>query len=196
MSVHAEARTQDDELTSHARARRAGGINALVLDDGRRVRFRSIRPEDRAGLLALFERLGPESRRRRFMTNKPELSPRELTYFTEVDHVDHEAVVAIDQSDDSIVGVARYVKYEHRHGVADLAVTVADELHNMGIGTALGRWIVDRAGRNGFGTLTASTLWENRPARALLKRLDFRPRSSAGAEIDYQLLLQHLSRRE
>ena len=161
----------------------------LLLDNGIRLRFRSIRAADREGLRALFERLGPESRLRRFLTNKPTLTPRELTYFSEVDHVTHEALVAIDHGDGSIAGVARYVSYEDRIGVADFAVTVADELHNMGIGTALARRVVDGARCNGFEVLTASTLWENRPARALLKKLGFRPISSAGTEIDYQLNL-------
>jgi hypothetical protein len=41
-------------------------------------------------------RLGAESRRRRFLTGKTRLSERELTYFTDIDHVHHEAVTAID----------------------------------------------------------------------------------------------------
>jgi hypothetical protein len=42
---------------------------------------------------------------------------------------------------------------------------------------------------NGFTLLTAMTLWENRPARALLRGLGFRARASQGSEIDLELQL-------
>ena len=43
-----------------------------------------------------FHRLSPESRQSRFLTGKPSLTPAEVHYFTEVDHHDHEALVAVD----------------------------------------------------------------------------------------------------
>ena len=48
---------------------------------------------------------------------------------------------------------------------------------------------VQRARANGFTLLTATTLWENRPARALLKRLGFRACASHGSEIEQELRL-------
>lgn len=38
-------------------------------------------------------------------------------------------------------------------------------------------------------TLTVLALRENRPARELLRRLGFRPRRSAGAQIELELVL-------
>jgi RimJ/RimL family protein N-acetyltransferase len=162
---------------------------ALVLADGTHLRFRPIGPDDRDGLAALFARLTPESRRRRFLSPKPELTPRELRYLTDIDHVNHEAIAAIDECDGSIVGVGRYAQFAHRAGVADVAVAVADELQGMGIGTALARRTVQRARENGFTLLTATTLWENRPARALLRRLGFCARTSHRGEIELELKL-------
>ena len=49
--------------------------------------------------------------------------------------------------------------------------------------------IQDDARTNGFTLLTATTLWENRPARALLRRLGFRARASHGTEIELELEL-------
>jgi RimJ/RimL family protein N-acetyltransferase len=163
--------------------------DALVLTDGTRLGLRPIGPQDRDGLATLFARLGPESRRRRFLSPRPELTPRELAYLADVDHIDHEAFAAVDQRDGSIVGVSRYIHYTDRPRVADLAVEVADELQGMGIGTALARRTVQRARGNGFTLLTATTLWENRPARALLRRLEFRARASHGGEIELELKL-------
>jgi GNAT superfamily N-acetyltransferase len=163
--------------------------DVLALAGGTRVALRPIGAGDGDGLAALFARLSPQSRQRRFMSPKRELTRRELTFLTDIDHVRHEAVAAIDPRDGSIVGVARYVRHSNRESAADVAVAVADELHNLGIGTALVKRVVERACANGFVLLTATTLWENRPARALLRGLGFHARASRGAEIELELAL-------
>jgi RimJ/RimL family protein N-acetyltransferase len=175
------------------RASSAAASDAVVLADGTRLRFRPIGSGDRDGLAALFARLSPESRRRRFLSPKPGLTPRELAYFTDIDHVKHEAIAAIDERDGSIVGVGRYAEFADRASVAELAAEVADELQGMGIGTALARCTVLRARENGFTLLTATTLWENRPARALLRRLGFCARESHGTTIELELKLAPMS---
>jgi RimJ/RimL family protein N-acetyltransferase len=144
---------------------------------------------DHEALRALFARLSPESRRLRYLTGKPALSNRELRYLTDVDHVRHEALTAIDTHDGSVVGVARYVLWPGRAGVADVAIEVADDLHRNGVGLMLGQALIRRALENGINLLTATTLWENRPARALAHRVGFRARSSAGNEIELELRL-------
>ena len=70
-----------------------------------------------------------------------------------------------------------------------MAVEVADDLQGRGIGTQLARRVVDRARANGFSVLTATTLWENRGARALLRRLGFRACWIRNGSIDQQLQL-------
>ena len=178
-----------------SRASCAAARKRPVLADGTRLRFRPIDSGDRDGLAALFARLTPESRRRRFLSPKRELTPRELVYFTDIDHVKHEAIAAVDERDGSIVGVGRYAQFPDRAGVADVAVEVADELQGMGIGTALVRCAVLRARENGITLLIAATLWENRPARALFRRLGFRARASHGSEIELELELAPSARR-
>ena len=175
----------------------ATATDLLVLANATHLRFRAINSDDRDGFARLFTRLTPESRHRRFLSPKPELTPRELAFLTDIDHVGHEAIAAVDQRDGSIVGVARYVRVADRAGVADVAVEVADELHGMGVGTALARRLVERARANGFTLLTATTLWENRPARAraLLRRLGFCARASHGSEIELELELTPASDR-
>ena len=100
--------------------------DVLTLADGTRLRLRPLGSDDRDGVAALFVRLSPESRYRRFLSPKRELTPRELAYLTDIDHLHHEALAAVDQRDDSIVGVGRYVHIADRPGVADLAVEVTD----------------------------------------------------------------------
>jgi RimJ/RimL family protein N-acetyltransferase len=177
------------------RASRAAAGDSSVLPDGTRLRFRPIGSDDRDRLAGLFARLTPESRRRRFLSPKPELTLREIAFLTDIDHVAHEAIAAVDQHDGSIVGVARYVRLARRAGVADVAVAVVDELQSMGLGTELTKRAVERARANGFTLLTATTLWENRPARALLRRVGFRARATYGGEIELELELEPASDR-
>jgi RimJ/RimL family protein N-acetyltransferase len=163
--------------------------SAVSAEAGPGPRF-SIRPllrGDRRGLAALFARLSRESRRLRFLSPKPELSERELTFLSNVDHIRHEALVAIDAVDGSIVGVARYVRWDDRPGAADVAIEVADDLQRSGIGLMLAKALVRRAHENGLTVLTATTLWENRPARALAHRVGFMARASLGTEIELEL---------
>jgi RimJ/RimL family protein N-acetyltransferase len=157
--------------------------------NGGRFQIRPLCVSDREALRTLFARLSPESRRRRFLIAKPELSERELTYLTDVDHVRHDALAAIDRKDGSIVGVARYARWPERAGAADAAIEVADDLQRNGIGLTLGEALIRRARENGINVLTATTLWENSAARALARRVGFRAKSSAGSEIDLELRL-------
>jgi RimJ/RimL family protein N-acetyltransferase len=153
------------------------------------IDVRPLEPSDRGGVAALFKKLSPESRRQRFLGPKPTLSERELTYLTTVDHRWHEALAAVDRRDGSILGVARYVRIRDRPGAADGAIAVVDEHHGRGIGTALVRCLIARARVNGFSVITATTLWENRRARALLRGSGFQGRGSSGAMIELELEL-------
>lgn len=153
------------------------------------IRIRPLEPSDRPGVAALFKRLSPESRRQRFLGPKPALSERELTYLTTVDHRWHEALAAIDRRDGSIVGVARYVCVKGRPDAADGAIAVADEHQGRGIGAVLVRCLIARARVNGFSVLSATTLWENRRARAMLRGLGFQAIGSDGPAIELELEL-------
>jgi RimJ/RimL family protein N-acetyltransferase len=150
---------------------------------------RPIGPEDRDALHDAFMRLSPESRMRRFLSPKPKLSQRELTYLTDIDHVSHEAIGAFDE-DGRMVAIARYATVAPEDREAEIAVTVVDEWQRRGLGTALAAKIVAAARDNAFTRLTASTLGENRPALALLRRLGFRPSGSSSGVLEFQLPLE------
>lgn len=109
------------------------------LRDGREVLLRSIRPSDRGRLIAGLRRLSPASRYLRFHAPIEQLSDAQLEYLTDVDHHDHEAIVALDLTDLEVpgVGVARYIREPYEPTVAEAAITVADEYHGQGAGTIL-----------------------------------------------------------
>jgi RimJ/RimL family protein N-acetyltransferase len=162
---------------------------ALVLADGARVGVRPIAAEDRDAFSTWFGRLSDESRRRRFLGPKPRLSARELTYLTELDHVSHTALVAIDERDGRLIGEARYATAEPHGRKADIAVTVADDWQGRGVGSRLAARLVRAARANGITHLTALTLWENRAAMSLVERLGFLRVGYDGDTIEYELAL-------
>jgi RimJ/RimL family protein N-acetyltransferase len=144
------------------------------------LEVRPLERADRDALDAFFAGLSDRSRRLRFMSPKPRLSARELDRLVDVDHLHHEALVAVRPDSGAFVGVARYVDGE-------LAVTVTDCWQRLGIGVALARMVVVRACESSLRRLTATTLWENYASRALLARLGFRARGHMGAMIELQL---------
>ena len=150
--------------------------------------LRPLEPPDRDALAALFDRLSPTSRYRRFMGPKKVLSARELTYLTEIDHVTHEAIVAVDPGTGELAGVARYALAAD--GTPDFAIEVDDAWHGHGLGTRLTAALLARAVANGHTRMTASTLWENDPARCLLTKAGFRPTGVSHGVLDLELMLR------
>ena len=122
------------------------------LRDGRPILLRQIRPEDRERLTEGLRRLSPGSRYLRFHADVAELSDRQLDYLTRVDHVEHEAIVALDLDRPEIpgIGVARYIRNAFERHVAEAAVTVADEYHGLGAGTLLLGVLAARASEQGI----------------------------------------------
>jgi GNAT superfamily N-acetyltransferase len=142
-----------------------------ALRDGTRVLVRPIEPDDRERLLEGFEHLSDESRYRRFLAPMPELSESTLRYLTEVDHRDHEALVALVEATGQGIGVARYVRQPDRPEVAEAAVTVADEWQGRGAGTLLLELLAARAREEGIERFSALVLATNREMLELLETL-------------------------
>ena len=133
--------------------------------------IRVISPNDKQGLVDGFERLSEESRYRRFLAPRGRLSDTELRYFSEVDHHDHEALVAVNPQSGQGVGVARYVRDKHDPSVAELAVAVVDDWQGQGIGSRLTAALADRARAEGIRSFSALVLADNQRALNLLDDL-------------------------
>jgi len=166
------------------------GEEAVTLRDGSTVLIRPVQPEDKELFIAGWEQFGEESRYRRFMGAKGSLSPSELAYFTEVDHVDHEALGARDAETGAGVGVARYVRLPASQEVAEAAVAVVDEWQRRGLGGELLDRLTERARENGVERFHASLFATNHAMIALFEELGELEVSHAGEgriEIDVEL---------
>ena len=138
---------------------------------GRTLLVRPICPEDKQLLREGFERLSRRSRYQRFLAPQERLSERELRYFSEVDHHDHEALLAIDPDTNRGLGVARYVRSKTDPGVAELAVAVVDDWQGQGVGSRLVGALADRARVEGITSFTALLFADNELMLKLLRDL-------------------------
>src|SRR5271165_5942151 len=141
----------------------------IALRSGHRVLVRALRPDDAPGLAEAFEQLSETSRYRRFFTAKPHLSEQTLAFLTDVDHHDHEALVAVAPDSGQLVGVARFIRIPGEPDLAEVAVT--DSWQRRGLGTALLRELAQRAAEEGIRHFTAEILAENKPMLTLARRL-------------------------
>jgi RimJ/RimL family protein N-acetyltransferase len=155
---------------------------------GLALAVRPLSPADRDGLAAAFARLSDRSRYSRFLGPKPRLSAAELTYLTDIDHRTHEALAAVHPDDGRIVAVARYAAAPGVADTADVAFFVDDAWQGRGIAGMLGARLVRHADAGGIERLTASTFAENRPARAVLRRLGFRTVGFSAGIVDLERL--------
>jgi acetyltransferase len=135
-------------------------LRRVRIRDGTQVIIRPIEPSDADAMRAGFERLSLESRYERVLSPMDHMSTAMVRYFTDVDHHDHEALVAFDPDDDArMIAVARYVREED--GAAEAAVTVADDWHGRGLGTAMLDALAERAREEGVDRFTAYVLARN-----------------------------------
>src|SRR4051812_14290619 len=157
---------------SYRRGVEENRVGDLVrLRDGGEVLVRSVQPEDKPLFVRGWERFGLESRYRRFMGGKVRLSTGELSFFTEIDHVDHEALGALDPESGEGLGVARYVRDRDRPHAAEAAVSVIDAMQGRGLGGVLLRRLCHRAAENGIRIFTAELLTTNHSMLRLFEKL-------------------------
>ncbi len=147
----------------------------IRLRDGTRATLRPIRASDKKLLLEGFERLSPRSRYTRFLVPKQELTERELRYLTEIDGVDHFALIALMHplfGKEEGIGVGRFVRLADEPDTAEPAITVADDQQEKGLGTILLHRLSDAAWERGIRQFRCELLAENTRMRELLAELE------------------------
>ena len=158
-----------------------------TLRDGSTVELRPVRPDDKPIFLDGFARLSPESRYLRFFTGKEHLSAEELRYLTEVDGEKHFAIGAI-RPDGVGAGVARFIRLDDEPEVAELAVTVVDEMQRKGLGRILLERLVEAARERGVTHFRAEVLASNTAMLALLEgQVATKTLEGGAVQVDFQV---------
>ncbi len=139
----------------------------VELKHGLRLLVRPLRRGDVETVVAVFDRLGEQSRRRRFHGSKRHLDEQELRSLTASD-ARHHALVAYVDGDRQPVAIARLVRTGQS---AEIAIEVADEHQQRGIGSALTRELIADARAAGVSEITALVSGDNRAAVAVLRRV-------------------------
>ena len=157
-----------------------------VLRDGTPVLIRQIQPEDKHLLEIGLEHLSPQDRHSRFFGPVSKLSDKVLRQFTEIDHVTHEAMIALDISETpgNPVGVARYIRIPGTNSYFEVAVTIIDNHQGKGLGTLLLAVLAHRTTENGITDFTASVLGDNHRMLELFKELGATTAHATAGEMD------------
>jgi GNAT superfamily N-acetyltransferase len=132
-----------------------------TLSDGRVVEIRALRPEDRANFVAAAGRSSAESLYTRFFARKRSFTEDEVNFFTNIDFVNHVALVAVLEEDGRpvIVGGGRYIVVTPEE--AEMAFTVIDQYQGRGIGRRMLWHLVVIARAAGLNRLVADVLAGN-----------------------------------
>ena len=163
---------------------RDGRQQMLQLRSGDWVSVRQLRPKDAPALAAAVERLSALSRYRRFHSAAPRLTDQMIKYLTDVDHHDHEALVAVQPGTGGIIiGVARFIRDPAHPDTAEVAVVVTDSWQRRGVGTLLLRRLARRASDEGIRFVTGNILAENHPTIKLAQRLGARSMANHGSTV-------------
>jgi L-amino acid N-acyltransferase YncA len=142
-----------------------------TLADGTTVLIRPLTAADGPELRRGLDHLSPQSAYRRFLGTPPTLNGRVLHHLTDVDHINHEALGALDPQTGHGIAVARYIRDPERPTHAELAIAIADDWQHRGLGSTLLHTLAARARANHITTLTGLVLADNTPMLHLFSQL-------------------------
>jgi acyl-CoA synthetase (NDP forming)/GNAT superfamily N-acetyltransferase len=139
----------------------------VLLRDGRTAHIRPIRPEDAELLVEFYGRVSDQSKYFRFFSPMPNLSQRDLTRFTQVDHVHRVAFVML--LSERLIALGSYEGHplpeDAPEGsgpeVAEVAFLVEDAQQGRGIGQLLLEHLAQAGRERGVDRFVAEVLPEN-----------------------------------
>jgi GNAT superfamily N-acetyltransferase len=143
----------------------------VELRDGTRALIRPIAAGDRERLNEGFKTASAESIFMRFLAPLPRLSSGQLDYLTAIDHVRHEALIAVDPETGRSFGTARYLRSDDDPEAAEFAVGVGDRWMRIGLGTALLNALALRARQAGIVRFIGVIHPENTAIRRLVEKV-------------------------
>ncbi|MBA3367702.1 MAG: GNAT family N-acetyltransferase [Geodermatophilaceae bacterium] len=147
----------------------------VVAADGGTVHIRPITPADADGLLGLHARSSERTRYLRFFGPYPRVSDRDLFRFTNVDHHDRVAMIAL--LGEELIAVGRYERLVDRDE-AEVAFLVEDAHQGRGLGSVLLEHLAAAAQERGVRRFVAEVLAENRRMISIFRTAGYQPSRS------------------
>ena len=138
---------------------RAGSSVYALLTDGTTIEIRAARAEDFVAVRELHARMSPDNLYLRFFSMSPAAAELEARRICREPGPDHAALLAV--LDGEVVGCGAWELAGGESGLAEVAMTVADEMHNRGIGSLLLEHLISLGRRQGVRIFAAETLSEN-----------------------------------
>ncbi len=132
-----------------------------LLTDGTTIEIRAARPDDFDAVRDMHEKLSPDSLYLRFFSMSPRAAEREARRICRPPAPDHAALLAL--LDGEPIGCGSYECADLPSRSAEVAFTVADHMHNRGVGMLLLEHLISLARSRGLHAFTAETLSENAP---------------------------------
>jgi GNAT superfamily N-acetyltransferase len=130
-----------------------------LLADGTTIEIRAAQPDDFDAVRDLHAKMSPDNLYLRFFSLSPLAAEREARRICREHGPDHAALLAV--LDGEVIGCGTYERYGAGSLSAEVAFTVADDMHRRGVGTLLLEHLVSLARSRGCRSLTAETLSEN-----------------------------------
>jgi acyl-CoA synthetase (NDP forming)/RimJ/RimL family protein N-acetyltransferase len=132
-----------------------------LLTDGTTIEIRAARPQDLDAVRDMHEKLSPDSLYLRFFSMSPSAAGQEARRLCREPAPDHAALLAL--LDGELIGCGSYECDDPPSQSAEIAFTVADDMHNRGVGMLLLEHLISLARSRGLHAFTAETLSENAP---------------------------------
>jgi len=144
----------------------------LTLPDGTPVYVRPLQPEDEALYGPFFKAETADDLRLRFFGPVKDFSHAFVSRFTHVDYAKAMALIAIDETSGTMLGVVRL----HMNDAGDCgeyAVIVRSDHKSHGLGWQLMRLIIEFARAKGLRSIEGQVLHENKAMLTMCRELGF-----------------------
>jgi RimJ/RimL family protein N-acetyltransferase len=149
-----------------------------VLNDGERIFFRPIRPDDEVLLRDLLGHVSKEDLRLRFFDSIKEFSHQFIAGLIELDERRAMAFVAIDEASSEMLGVV-WIYCDSIHQTGEDAILLGSDLKGRGLGWDLMQLMIEYAKAKGLSRLCGQVLQENSVMLKMCGELGFEVRTDA-----------------
>jgi acyl-CoA synthetase (NDP forming)/GNAT superfamily N-acetyltransferase len=137
----------------------AGPSSYALLTDGTTIEIRPARPDDFDAVRDMHAKMSPENLYLRFFSMSRAAAEQEARRICREPAPDHAALLAV--LDGRMIGCGAYEVAGDGSRSAEVAMTVADDMHNRGVGTLLLEHLISLARSREVRTFVAETLTEN-----------------------------------